>query len=255
MLTLLHEEMAKNSIMSILYSDIGDYYSTVKRKHPDPTKQIGWETISPLHTVWTVDEALPKQVPESAQSRFTKLEESEFGTVCEHDALLLKTKVQACERPAFTVVPTTDQIDWQLRRTRFFDDLRHPSSRYKYPKLDDWGCQQGQPGDEDWAFAIWHYDVIVNELNILRLRCNTPEQLLAILQRAQQAAAKQGMKTITAWNVDEKLLGGTGWKNVKRQDHLSAVAWYGKGELPGWICNEVSVNSLSRGVKIADVFP
>ena len=239
MLTLLHEEMARTSTLSILYSDVGDFYSSVKRAHTQKDKQVGWKTISPMHVVWNVRTDLSNQEARPPEDPFTVLEESDFKIVCAFDAALLKDEIKASTEAAFMVIPTEDQIDWQLRRTRFFDDLRHPGSRYDYPKLDDWGCQHGQPGDEDWAFAVWHYDVIVGELNILRLRCNTTEQLEAILHRAQHAARKQGMKIITAWNVDDKLLEGTGWRNVERQEHLSAVAWYGEANLPRWICNEV----------------
>lgn len=239
MLSLLHDEMAKSSIMSILYSDIGDYYSKVKRQHVEEKKRSGWESMSSKHVIWEVEcsDIAPEK---SASTRVAKLEEADIARICEHDADLLRREVLASRsHSAFTVVPTEDQYDWQFRRTRFFDELRHPPSRYSYPRITDAGCQIGQPGDEDWAFAIWSYDVIVNELNILRLRCNNAEDLRALVRHAHGSACKQGMKTITAWNVDEKLLESTGWRNVERKDHMPALAWYGEGDSPEWVCNEV----------------
>lgn len=246
MLTLLHEQMARTSIMSILYSDIGDYYSKVKRLHDDESKQVSWQIVSARHVVWDVHADVSSEEGGNPETSFNSLSESEFKAVCDFDASLLIREVKASSEPAFTVVPTADQIDWQLRRTRFFDDLRHPVSRYNYPKIDDWGCQHGQPGDADWAFALWHYDIAVEEINILRFRCSTTDQLQAILRRAKSAARKQGMKTITAWNVDERLLHGTERTNVERQEHLSAVAWYGEGVLPRWVCNEVRVELVNE---------
>lgn len=237
MLTLLHEEMAKASIMSILYSDVGDYYARVKRVHPDANKRVGWNIISPMHVVWPADTDFGSDAGLDAKA--SKIHEEDLQALCEYDARLLKQEVMKAEGPAFIVIPTEDQLEWELRRTKFFDELRHPPARYEHSKIDHWGCKIGDIGDEDFAFAVWHCDIIANELNILRLSCKSVKQLEALLRKAQEEAISQGMRLITAWNVDEKLLEGTGWRNEMRKEHLSAVAWYGEGPVPAWICNEV----------------
>lgn len=225
--------------MSVLYSDVGDYYSRVKRRHPNPALAAGWEIVGPRNVAWSVDDSLPP-ASEKNGTLFSKLDEDDLESICNQDAMLLRGEVRSStSSSAFTILPSSDQLQWPLLRCKFYDSFRHPSSRYDFPHIDDWGCQSGASGSEDWAFAVWSYNFTERTLAILRLRCKTPAQLQEIVRRAQNAAVRQGMELITAWNVAEDLLTGTGWRNVERKEHLPAMAWYGEEARPQWLCNEV----------------
>lgn len=225
--------------MSVLYSDVGNYYSRIKRETVDPALASGWEIVGPYNVTWPVT-----GTAEGVPSSFKTLEQSDLEQICEQDASMLQNEVIASQCPsAFSILPSKDQMDWQIARCMFYDTFRLPKSRYDFPYIDNWGCQFGKPGDLDWAFAIWSYDIPERNLIILRLRCNTPKQLREIVELAQAAANKQGMNSITAWNVDERLLEGTSWRNVERKEHLPAMAWYGEGSPPQWICNEVCLET------------
>lgn len=237
-MTLLHAKVAEKAILSVLYSDVGDYYSRIKREHSDPALSSGWQISRPYNVTWSVVSA-----PEGEHklSGFHALIESDIRKVCERDSQMLQEEVIASKsQSAFAILPSKDQMDWQIARCKFSDTFRHPKSRNDYPFIDDWGCESGKPGDPNWAFAIWSYDLSASNLIILRLRCNKPKQLQAIVHLAHKAAYKQGMKTITAWNVGEHLLEGTPWQNMERKEHLPAMAWYRDGAPPEWLCNEVS---------------
>lgn len=241
MLALLHERLAALGIMSVLYSDVGDYYSRVRRHHSDPALATGWEITGARHVVWPVEKQSPA-VTESKNTAFRKLQEEDLDKICNRDAELLCEEVKASSAAsAFAILPTKDQMNWPILRTKFYDNFRHPASRSSFPHIDDWGCQSGNPASSEWAFAIWSYNFNERALTILRLRCTTAEQLKEIVRRAQEAALQQGMDLVTAWNVDERVLAGTGWQNVESKEHLPAMAWYGTGDRPDWLCNEVSI--------------
>ena len=238
-MTLLHDKLAELGIMSVLYSDVGDYYSRVKRHHTNPALAAGWEIVGPRNVVWAVDNRSADV--EHDNTTLSKIQEADMESICSEDAKLLCDEVRTTTSPsAFAILPSKDQMEWPILRCKFYDTFRHPASRYNYPQIDEWGCQSGAPGSENWAFAIWSYNFTEGTLTILRLRCKTPEHLQEIVGRAQSAASKQGMELITAWNVPEDILEGTGWQNVERKEHLPALAWYGEGDRPQWICNEVS---------------
>lgn len=243
MMVLLHEKLALIADISVLYSSIGNFYAGTKREHQNAAKAVGWNLVSPYHVTWQVGELLSREANTSDSSatkqEATKLEETDFDAALQIDADLLIEKVRKSpEASVFTIIPTQDQIDYALISCKFLDQLRFPPSRENFPHYDVFGCQIGRSGDRDWAFAIWRYGPVHNVLAILRLRCNNATQLRVILQTAGKAAAQQGISTITAWNVDEALLEGTGWSNVRRDNHLDALAWYGDGEQPKWLCNE-----------------
>jgi hypothetical protein len=159
----------------------------------------------------------------------------------------LQHEILASAMPsAFGILPSDEQLRWPIARCKFYDIFRHPASRYSHPFIDKWGCEYGQPDDPDWAFAIWSYDISENTLIILRMRCNSSKQLDAIVELAREAAIEQGMKTITAWNVDNSLLQGleSPGRKMERKEHLPAMAWYGQGPRPEWLCNEVRYNAF-----------
>jgi len=239
MMILLHDKLSPQVDISVLYSNVGTFYSRAKRVHEDSLKATGWEVVSPDEVTWPVDGSNMDTASSDVLQQVQSLDLMRLEEICKTDAKLLEQELHNCKHnKAFSIVPTEDQIEWQLARCRFYDELRHPPSRNAYPFIDNWGCEIGRPGDEDWGFAIWTYDVVDLELAILRLRCNSTEQLRQIVAVAIEAAKKQGMKKVTAWNVNEELLQGTGWKHEARIDHLPAMAWYGDGPAPEWLCNE-----------------
>jgi len=236
--------------MSVLYSDVGDYYSRVKRHRSDPALATGWDITGAHHVVWPVEKD-SLTVTNSENTVFHKLQEEDLDKICKRDAELLCKEVKANSAgSAFAILPTKDQMDWPILRAKFYDNFRHPASRNHFPHIDDWGCQSGNSEAPEWAFAIWSYNFNERALTILRLRCTTAEQLREIVRRAHKAASAQGMDVITAWNVDERVLAGTGWQNVESKEHLPAMAWYGTGERPVWLCNEVSLYTAYFALKL-----
>ena len=101
-----------------------------------------------------------------------------------------------------------------------------------------WGVQLGTPDSPDWAFAYWSFSLNKGEMQILRLRCSSTQQLSKLILEAQKVGRKYGMKAISAWSVNPQLLEETGWQSIKREGSLPALAWYGEGEEPRWLYNE-----------------
>lgn len=232
MLSLLHEQLVETSILSVLYSDVGNYYSRAKRLNVIANESVGWKIISPYQVVWPT--AKPNVVsPSSLQVRLVA--ESDFQAICERDAELLKAEISAYPVSAFAIIPTDYQIDRLVRLCKYHESILHPECKRK----QNWGVELGDSRDGSWSFAIWSLHFSKRELMIQRLRCRTPEELHTILVEAQKVAWENGMERITAWNVGRDMLEGTGWQNVERPDALPALIWYGTGEVPStWIANE-----------------
>lgn len=236
MMTLLHDELAKDSILSVLYSDVGDFYAKPKWRHPDSSRALGWLIISPKHVVWPVTTRQAVLQPD-VHAKTLPLQREDYEDIATRDAAYIEARVRDCNHPTFSLRPTAAQFSWITERAKFYDAIPHPAGRGAYPRLEDWGVQLGQDRDaSDWAFALWTFDLFQAELNIIRLRCHSVQQLDAIVQHALGIAAKYGMKKVTAWNVEETLLEGN--QNVERDEHLPALAWYGDGPRPQWLYNE-----------------
>lgn len=98
---------------------------------------------------------------------------------------------------------------------------------------------------EPRSWGIWNFDFELSKLEFLRLVISeeNPEDMIAILKAAGKLAREADLKTIRAWNLDEKVLGylektesqraetgrtGVGkLKTEQRRDALSSLAIYG----------------------------
>lgn len=240
MMTLLHDQFVeRDALASVLYSDIGNFYARAKREHVDSGLAKGWEIVSPRHIVWQVDAS---QQNDGTSTSASILRDEDFDRVCEADATRIRAEVGASPSSCFAILPTGDQWTWFTTRCRCMDKFqRQKDQDLDRPPLGKWGVEVGGPSSSSslWAFAFWTMDLVKAEMEIGRIRASTPDQLRMLLSEAHKVAAEYGMKTINAWNVDERLLQGTGWTNVTREDHLPALAWYGPENKPdAWYANE-----------------
>lgn len=234
MMVLLHEALAQDSVLSILYSDVGDFYERTKREHPDLSKAKGWQVVDPYHVVLPV--ASEATSGAASASDFQLVEDTDFHRIAARDAALFKRELSMSkESPAFVILPEGDQIDWLIGRAKYHSRPEIDPSRSAFSPIANFGCEKPSDNDSDWCFAIWTFDFTTKQLDILRLRANTSEELVGIVDLARKAGAEQGMAKVTAWNVDPRLFPeGSGWHNEVREQHLPALAWYGEGEMPQW---------------------
>ena len=236
-MVLLHDELSKDGILSFLYSDVGDFYAKTKRRHPEPLKRTAWEICSPKAVTWPVGHFANTDPQHHAD--IASVSWQDFSSIAGRDAKLLHAEMASLSYPAFVLQPTGAQLEWIAGRARFYDSIGHPKSRKAMPHLEDWGVQIGTAESPKWAFAVWTFDLFKNILHITRLRCSGTEQLDVILSHAAAIARKYGMTTIDCWNVPESLLNADSpYRNILREDHLPALAWYGKGARPAWKHNE-----------------
>lgn len=240
MMSLLHDTLvAQGCIASVLYSDVGDFYSRCTRL---PTalagSSSGWDVEGPIHAEWQVSAVGPPAKEEAAH----KLQENDLDDIGALDANLLQKEIEAKDGPAMCILPSGPGFEWRLARTTIYEQhFLAQGKRTGLPTLSEtgWGVELGsRDTPESWAFALWAYDLAEKELIILRLRCTDPKQLGVIVNKAAEAARAQGMGKITAWNLDQKLAEQADGKVVRRKEHLPALAWYGKRERPQWIANE-----------------
>lgn len=237
MMVLLHEKLAQDAILSVLYSDVGDFYRLAKREHDDPDKAKGWDIVAPYHVVWLISDVNDGT---AATPDFQSVQEKDFHRIAKRDAALLKRELSASEAgdtdgKAFIILPEGDQLDWLVGRAKFHGNPKYDPSRAKYCRIVNFGCERSSQNDTDWSYAIWTYDFVGKQVDIIRLRAHSPADLVAIVNLAMKAGEEQGMTKVTAWNVDPRLFPkGSEWKNEAREEHLPAMAWYGEGKVPHW---------------------
>lgn len=230
---LMHDQHSQDAPLSVLYSDVGDFYARAKRTHDDPKRAVGWKIVGQYSVVWQID----LKLPETSNAQPVKLlSELDLTSICSRDVELVKSEFSEITGPAFAILPTVEQARWLIARCKHHASV--PGQREHLPPIKIWGVQLGEPTDPDWAFAYWTYSLIKGDMQILRLRCSNTQQLVSLLREAQKVGKKYGMKEISAWSVNPKLLEGTGWQSFKRKGSLPALAWYGEGDEPRWLYNE-----------------
>lgn len=218
-------------VLSFLYSGVGDFYS---RCGPP-----GWHIQNSRETYWSTDAMAQDVAPPGAA--MTPIMECDFREVAEADAKALGAELETRAREgkprAFAVLPTGEELEWLVARSKFYGAQAALSSR---PLPLSWGVKIGERGAED--FAIWFFDYVKKELQFLRLRCRDGSTLGRIVHAAALAAKEQQCNRLVAWNVDEGLLNSCcqpGRETLDRKANLAAVAWYGLGSnCPEWVVNE-----------------
>lgn len=238
-MSLLHEQfIADGSIASVLYSDVGDFYSRCIRLSPACGPESGWTQEASTITSWPVS----WKSTDLADVETCTIRLDDLDRIADADAGLLKEVVKGGEQCTMSIVPTGPGLAWLPERAQIHAKAQtNKDSRRGRPDLGNtgWGVELGTPDQHGtWAFAVWTYDLAEQELQILRLRCPTVGQLGVIIGKAVEAAKQQGMERVTAWNLDRHLAEQTGGTITTRCEHLPAMAWYGCGDRLRWIANE-----------------
>ncbi len=179
---------------------------------------------------------------------WTLLTEEDAYKIWEQDSKAMQSDVlssaKSSGKVAFTFLPTGGVGKFSIQRNVRFTqpDLR--------PVLDKfWGVARrsadasGSPSPD--AYATWTYEPGTKTIVLTRIRASKDE-FPALLEKLKAAARSIGRDTIEVWNLPEHLkdvgkqIGG---ETMEREEHLSAVKWYGSEETGGllWCFNEKSV--------------
>jgi GNAT superfamily N-acetyltransferase len=215
----LQVEGPQDAMASTLYSDIGpDFYARCK---PFVDGFKGWEVDAPREVSWDVD-GLENAAEEG--NKAVEILEADIHNLARDDAA---ESLLALKGPALVFPLMGDDVVLLLARSKFY-----ARAMYGRPEPRVFGVRLSSG-----SFVLWSFEYGKRVLEILRLRCRSPEELVEILAAAAREAKRQGCERIDAWNVDEELL--LGRKNEERTSSLPAIAWYGPGrERPRWIQNE-----------------
>lgn len=233
---------------SVLYSDVGSkFYHACG---PIPTiPNSGWETISPVSTSWKVD--TPAHTTEvDIGGDWVLLTEEDAYKIWEQDSKAMQADVLSSSKSsgkvAFTFLPTSGVGKFSIQRNVKFTqpDLK--------PVLDKfWGVARrsadgsGSPSPD--VYATWTYEPGTQTIVLTRIRASKDE-FPALLEKLKEAAQSIGRDTIEVWNLPEHLKDVAkqhGGETAEREEHLSAVKWYGSEETRDllWCFNEKSVCS------------
>lgn len=207
----------KDALLSFLFSDIGLFYGP-----------LGWKMHKPYHVEWKVVGATDapqvqlltrSDVARFAQSDYSSLQ-SEFANV----------KPDRTTRFALSD-PYGLAWDWTIERSNFY---AHKAGAG--PQI--WGASV--PGaTASPSFAIWAYDHQpgVKELNVLRLRASSQDDVALLIAAAINQAHEQRLDKVKAWNLHLDSDGAelapilaAGNLVERTKDSLPCVAWYGPEE-------------------------
>ncbi|KDQ17758.1 hypothetical protein BOTBODRAFT_185844 [Botryobasidium botryosum FD-172 SS1] len=154
-------------------------------------------------------------------------------------------------RTRFALLPNSGNVDFLIRRCLFNLPPRM-RGRGLSPE-SKWGAQlasasSGRGGKDTLdAFVAWVIESheAPDRVLITRLRCPHSHLLSNLLSAAVEAAIEYGMTHIEVWNLpkdlrDAAVASGLGGVESERNDHLSAVKWYGdhSEDQVEWIMNE-----------------
>lgn len=224
----------QDGIFSVLYSDIGDQFYRLNCS-PLPKQDLGWMTTGQINTTWPA----AKMPLDSAQWVFLSKEEAD--KVWEEDAQLMKKDALAVAHTggvACSFLPDRGNGRLSYERHR---KLKNGLT------LEVVGIQLARNSPEDpLVFATWAAESSESlTLVLTRLRA-TKEMFGGLLAQIMAFAERHGVDMIETWNLPENLsavakeLGG---HTFKRNNHLSAIKWYGpeaQNEVK-WMFNEKSV--------------
>lgn len=222
---------------SVLYSDVGSiFYAKCGPVPSSLDSRIGWITKSPVSTQWDI---VPARSSVSDTGAYKWLSRTECIDVWKLDTELLKsdavTLAQKHGKSVFAFLPDNGVGQFSIQRLMTFDEDLEPV----YPP-EPWGVQL--LGQKDLTFATWTFEPGTKVMVLTRLR-TTPEVLPRLLETVGYKARELGFDTVETWNLPEGLQDSAkelGAKSFERNEHLSAVKWYGKesdGEVE-WIFNE-----------------
>ncbi|KAI9296321.1 hypothetical protein K502DRAFT_323883 [Neoconidiobolus thromboides FSU 785] len=182
MFQLLVNELDKNdTLCSVLYSDVGQFY-----------ERFGYKEYDPYHL--ELDSNVDNlQLDENIHY----LTEGEIKKISELDLQLIERELKESEEKSIMVIePNFDCYEWHFTRSRYYANYK----KKEIPTIFG-SIYQG----EELEFLIWTYDFNENELVILRHRIqNHGDELLnsALLKLKEMKFTK-----IVAWNLYKKDVG------------------------------------------------
>ena len=238
------------SIGSVLFSDIGKKYYA----------ELGWHPF-PINTHIELD---PSMAPEGPMA--TQLLSRDLQRLCEVDEAMVRkdlTRTSSSGKTRMMLVPDLDHMLWHHKKEEFVCGKLFG----KQPAVK--GVIVGETSNRIWA--IWTHRFYgdpesassENTLYVLRLviengitasatdaeqRKGRVEQMSAILQAAQDEAARWKLQRVVMWDPSPlvlKLVEETGieHRRVEREhEGIASLLWYGKGsgkeDTLEWLGNE-----------------
>ncbi|KAH7335645.1 hypothetical protein B0J17DRAFT_769481 [Rhizoctonia solani] len=207
------------SIVSVLYSAVGDYYS---RCVPS-AGESGWSLQKSFITTWSLSSV---EIPHGASPRVELMSDSDANITLDSDdpnvpADLLALQKKDPTKTYFAFVPTAPLNAFSIIIGKLLLD------RLQRPSNSPWGAKIS--GTKE--FMVWvYYGLSELELVVTRLRA-TAGLFPVLLNAALQAAEDAKCDSIVAWNIPEHLkeiARATGGETTEREDDLSAFKWYGQ---------------------------
>jgi hypothetical protein len=243
MMTLIHHALAphvyfdseikippsvKPATLSILYSDVGNFYERCGPSQEEP----GWAITGAISTTWKIQSSLASLVEQSYRSfEVELLSEAQVRDLLASDVPDFDQSSTSASSVQFGFPSAPLNVHLVTRSAANPLHKKSPST--------SWGAHVVSEG----AFITWAFSYSSpSELQITRLKASS-ETLPALLRAAFEAGKLQGCEIAEAWNVPVHLagmagvLGGT---TGERNECLSAFRWYGPeatGEIR-WLMNE-----------------
>lgn len=225
----------QNAKFSVLYSDVGPNFYARAGPTPDGT---GWVVRDPISTIWQLKEI------KTASTTPIWLSEKEVYYHLERESARMKDELP---KKSYTFLPNEGVCGFLIKRT-----VRFPSADKPEWPSPIWGVAL-----ED-SFATWTFDMAIPVPALVITYFHSSEEEFPELLAHIGAFAKTfgNIQVIEGWNVPEEFRGGAVTKT--RDDHLSAVIWYGdetdRGEYR-WAWNEKWVLILrTSGLMLTKVF-
>ncbi|KAG6371625.1 hypothetical protein JVT61DRAFT_9338 [Boletus reticuloceps] len=218
---------AGNGMFSILYSDVGEEF--YKSAGPGIEQAGGWETRSPISTIWKIPEAEVQQG--STDSQWTWLKHGDLDAFWARDVQFIRRTMENLaesspgyhsERPnAFvSFLPDEGVGSYHIFRSMFAAD--------SIVSTDVWGCREENHRHRSAGLC----DMVGRQSEFPNL-----------LRHIQAAARKSSIGKMEIWNLPKHLLKAaaeTGGQTFERKKALSGIKWYGTGKTEDieWILNE-----------------
>lgn len=179
-------------------------------------------TVSPFEVRWDVSEEFHCDSPLPST---TPLHEEDLAQIALIDTALVRGQLAHLgprETTRFAVIPNVEHYRYRVVSSRFHCRLIHD----REPTVFGARIAAGAG-----SFAIWVIDINAEEMQIMRLRAQSPSEVCALVRAAQMEAREWYAQRVVAWNMDEKLLEGTGKELVEREHGLPAIAFLGEGDV------------------------
>ncbi|KAI0360589.1 hypothetical protein OH77DRAFT_1445537 [Trametes cingulata] len=244
-----------NAHFSVLYSDVGKQF--YQSAGPTPGANDGWVVKGALETTKTIDltSAPASTSPTPPGLNIQRLTVDDLIALYDHDAVLIKNDLSRfagdTSLTLFSFLPNKGVGAYVVRRTLNFTEdnsIVLPSAQWGLAILphgtrtlqDALRLDSGAP----LSFVTWTLDLRVppRTLVVARLRADK-HTFPIILDQLEVVAREEKVEKVEFWYLRPELrtiANARGWPTKEREDHLSAVKWYGeeKEEDVEWVYNE-----------------